>query len=158
MRRLIPYLVGLTAVLALVAAFAFASYGRSVDAQDQAGPRDLVFLDTSAVSATGNSGAVCGLAAYDLFASQVILTGTPAGTNPTFDFVWQNSIDGGVTWTTVRTFTQINATVTPAAQLHTAAEVQAQTPVVFGDCWRVAWTVGGTGSPLITARVAGYAE
>ena len=148
----------LVTVLMLAGALLIAN-GRpgQVDAQVGGdGPIDLGFMEPALVNATGSTTDVCDLGEYGLFAVQVKTSGV-AGTNPTYDFVWRTSYDGGATWTTVRTFAQVNATVTPASMLHTAAEVAAQTPVVLGDCMDIAWTVAGTG-PVATVEIVGYAE
>jgi hypothetical protein len=157
-QKIIAFGFTVAAVAFLVGAVAFASHRpQAADAQaDADGPIELVFAEPGLVNATGNSTDACGLGEYGLFAVQVKTSGV-AGTNPTYDFVWRTSYDGGATWTTVRTFAQVNATVTPASQLHTAAEVAAVTPVVLGDCMDVSWTVAGTG-PVATVEIVGYAE
>lgn len=121
------------------------------------GAREVVYLEQVAVSATGSGSAVCGLGKYDLHSFQLKLVGTPAGTNPTFAFVMQHSIDGGTTWHTAYTFTTINATVTPAAQLASVADVKATAANAYGDCIKVAYTLGGT-DPSATFEVVGYSQ
>lgn len=102
------------------------------------------------------SAKVCDLAGTYHYA-EVQFTGTLAGTNPTLAIKWQNSKDNGSTWTDVGTWTTINATVTPANQKNTVADhgdivlMNANTPVttpavMYGDCWRVTYTMAGTGS------------
>lgn len=92
-----------------------------------------------------SSGSKCGVAGL-LHGSVVTITGTLSGTNPTLDFTWQNSKDGGSTWTTVGAFTQVNATVTPSSLSQTVADIIGSTAVAYGDCWRILYTWGGTGS------------
>lgn len=118
--------------------------------------RKTVYLASTAISATGTGSSICGLGNFDLHSAQLTLSGTPAGTNPVFTFTWQHSIDGGTTWYTVDTFTAINATVTPAAQLKTVSDVKnASTAVAYGDCFRVSYVVSGT-NPSATFQVVGY--
>lgn len=87
------------------------------------------------------------------YTAQVNLNSALTGTNPTLAIELQNSIDNGATWTTVHTFTQINATVTPAQQTVDLADVAASTAIVFGDCFRMRYTWGGTGT--VTANWSG---
>ena len=119
--------------------------------------REVVYLEQVAVSATGSGSAVCGLGKYDLHSFQLKLVGTPAGTNPTFAFVMQHSIDGGTTWHTAYTFTQVNATVTPSSQLASVADVKATAANAYGDCFRINYTLGGT-NPSATFEVVGYSQ
>lgn len=87
--------------------------------------------------------------------AEVRLVGTLAGTNPTLTIKLQNSVDGGTVWSDVKTFTQINATTVPAVQTQVASDgpgysfwngttVATQAAAVYGDCWRVTYTYGGT--------------
>lgn len=91
------------------------------------------------------SGTVCDLAGTFHYA-EVKLSGTLAGTAPTLAIKWQNSKDGGATWTDVGTWTTINATVTPASQNQVVSDIAASTAVVYGDCWRALYTMTGTGA------------
>jgi hypothetical protein len=70
-----------------------------------------------------------------------------SGTTPTLDVVIEDSVDGGVTWNTVGTFTQKTAV---------AREVINVT-VPFADSLRVRWTVGGT-TPNFTFAVHWVAQ
>jgi len=119
--------------------------------------REVVYLEQVAVSATGAGSAICGLGRYDLHSFQLKLVGTPAGTNPTFAFVMQHRIDGGTTWHTAYTFTQVNATVTPSSQLASVADVKATAANAYGDCMRISYTLGGT-NPSATFEVVGYSQ
>lgn len=87
--------------------------------------------------------------------AEVQLTGTLTGTNPTLAVLWQNSKDGGTTWTNVGTWTTVNATVTPATQSQTVSDIAASTAVVYGDCWRVTYTFTGTGNPSGNFKILG---
>lgn len=102
------------------------------------------------------SGAVCGMAGLYHYA-EVQFTGTLTGSAPTLTIKWQNSKDNKATWTDVGTWTTINATVTPANQKNTVSDhpeevlMNANTPVVtpavmYGDCWRVTYTMGAAGA------------
>lgn len=101
-----------------------------------------------------NSAADCGHNGT-LHMAEVRLTGTMAGTAPTLAIKWQNSIDRGVTWTDVGTWTTINATVTPASQQQKVADLAASTAQVYGDCWRAVYTFGGTGTVTANFSVSG---
>jgi hypothetical protein len=93
------------------------------------------------------SGPLCGnQVAGDIHYAEVRLSGTMAGTAPTLAIKWQNSVDGGATWSDIGTWTTINATVTPAVQKQTVADIYGATAVVYGDCWRVTYTMTGTGA------------
>jgi hypothetical protein len=91
------------------------------------------------------SRAYCGIAG-DLHYAEVKFTGTLTGSAPTLAIKWQNSKDNGDTWSDVGTWTTINATVTPAVQSQTVADLRASTAVVYGDCWRVTYTQGASGA------------
>lgn len=100
----------------------------------------------------------CGIAGT-LHEAEVRLTGTMTGTAPTLAIKWQNSMDGGSTWTDVGTWTTINATVTPAVQNQTVADIfNATTAVAYGDCWRVTYTFGGTGTVTANFSVNGLSK
>lgn len=102
---------------------------------------------------------VCGLGSFTLYQAQVQLTGTMTGTAPTLAIKWQNSIDGGTTWSDVGTWTTINATVTPATQNQTVSDVySASTAVAYGDCWRSTYTFGGSGTVTANFSVKGLAK
>lgn len=91
-----------------------------------------------------------------LHQAKVVLTGTMTGTAPTLAIKWQNSIDGGTTWSDVGTWTTINATVTPASQSQTVADIyNASTAVAYGDCWRATYTFGGTGTVTANFSIMG---
>lgn len=91
------------------------------------------------------SGQVCDLAGMLHFA-EVKFEGTLAGSAPTLAIKWQNSKDGGATWTDVGTWVTINATVTPATQQQVVSDILGATAVVYGDCWRATYTMGAGGS------------
>lgn len=135
---------------------------RAVDQTGQV--RELVYVAQGVKTMAGantpvNSNAVCGLGQFDLFKAQVVLTGTMAGTAPTLAIKWQNSMDGGTTWSDVGTFTTINATVTPATQSQTVADIlNASTAVAYGDCWRSQYTFGGSGTVTANIGITGYVE
>lgn len=84
----------------------------------------------------------CGVAG-DLHDAIFKLSGTMAGTTPTLAILWQNSKDDKSSWSNVGTWTTINATVTPASQEQTVADLRASTAVAYGDCWRVLYTMTG---------------
>lgn len=114
----------------------------------------LVSHASGGVNTPVASDKVCGLAGTFHFAD-VELSGTLAGTNPTLTITWQNSKDGGSTWTSVGAWTVINATVTPASQTQTLSDIAASTAVVYGDCWRARYSFAGTGSPAGVFSISG---
>lgn len=121
--------------------------------------RRIVYVKSgSHVSAGANtpvaSNPYCDLAGNFHYA-EVQLVGTLAGTNPTLAILWQNSKDNGATWNNVGTWTTINATVTPATQSQTVADIAASTAVVYGDCWRAVYTFTGTGNPAGNFTIIG---
>ena len=127
---------------------------RALVSQDDQVKR-IVYFDAGAKTMANTtpvaSDPVCGLNGT-LHKAEVQLVGTMGGTNPTLTILWQNSLDGGTTWTSVGTWTAINATVTPATQSQTVADLVASTAVAFGDCWRATYTFGGTGT--VTANIS----
>lgn len=130
----------------------------------------IVYVKTGSHASAGANTPVtsteyCGLAGVYHYA-QVDFTGTLAGTNPTLTFTWENSKDNGATWTTIGSWTTVNATVTPASQKQTLADhgdivlMNANTPVttpavVYGDCFRFKYTFAGTGNPAGNFVVTG---
>jgi hypothetical protein len=100
----------------------------------------------------------CGLGGYTIFETEVRLVGTMTGTNPTLTVLWQDSIDGGETWTNIGTWTQINATVTPAVQNQTVSDQVGSTAVAYGDCMRAVMTFGGTGTVTANVGIKGQAK
>ncbi len=100
----------------------------------------------------------------DTFAARLTLTGTMAGTNPVVTNVLQSSDDGGTTWTAVGSaFAAINSTVTPSAgkERITFADTEAggvNTPVIYGECFRVQTTWAGTGTVTANFGISLYAE
>ncbi len=91
----------------------------------------------------------------DLHEVEVHFTGTMTGTAPTLNIQWQNSIDNGNTWTNVGTITQYNATQTANVAGQTVADQYSTTAVAFGDCWRVTYTFGGSGTVTANFEVVG---
>lgn len=164
-RRLTTLALTLAAALALIAVGAWmlpGSDGASAALQNDTGSRRLVFREANQtpIAASGTSVPVCGLSEYDEFIAEVRLTGTMTGTNPTLAITWQSAIGPNDTYTTIDTFTTINATVTPAAQTHALTELPGavSTAVVYGDCMKMAWTIGGTDSPSALIDIVGHAE
>jgi hypothetical protein len=101
-----------------------------------------------------SSGSKCGIAGK-LHEADVTITGTLSGTAPTLAFTWQNSKDGGSTWSNVGSFTTSNATVTPPTLSQTVADLEGSTAVMYGDCWRMLYTFGGTGTVTANFGVKG---
>jgi hypothetical protein len=103
-------------------------------------------IPSGSVTASGNGGAAGGYGAALSLRAQLNVTAA-SGTTPTLDVVIEDSVDGGVTWNTVGTFTQKTAV---------AREVINVT-VPFADSLRVRWTVGGT-TPNFTFAVHWVAQ
>lgn len=118
----------------------------------------IVYVDgpiTMANTTPVNSDVNCGNFG-SLHAVQVQLEGTMTGTGPTLAMQWQNSLDGGVTWSNVGALTTINATVTPALQKQVVSDISnATTAVAYGDCWRVQYTFGGSGTVSANVNITG---
>lgn len=100
----------------------------------------------------------------DLFAARLTLIGTLTGSNPTLTVKLQSSDDGGKTWMDVGTsFAQINATTTPSGGVERVTFADnptggLNTPVAWGNCFRVLYTFGGTGTVTGNVGVSLYAE
>lgn len=137
---------------ALVGGFALAPSAQHAGAQDE-GFRQVPLHVSAARTATGVGPTVCGLANFNKFAVQLVVTAA-SGTSPTLDLTWQHSIDGGTTWYTVVAFTQATTTTTA---LKVESEVEAATAEVWGDCMRASYVIGGT-TPSFTFRVDLFAE
>lgn len=130
--------------------------------------RNVVLLDqdtyTMANTTPVAGDPVCIEGDPDLFAARLTLTGTLAGTNPVLTIVLQSSDDGGTTWTAVgSSFAAINATVTPTGGKERTtfadSELGAQnTPVVWGNCFRVQYTWAGTGTVTGNVGVTMHVE
>lgn len=113
-----------------------------------AGGKTATLHASAARTATGTGSAVCGFERYEKFTAQLVVSAA-SGTTPTLDVVIQHSIDGGTTWFTLMTFTQKTTT---GNELKTESEVEAATAEVYGDCFRVSYTIGGT-TPSFTFEV-----
>lgn len=138
---------------------------RVLAVDDSAGSvKRVVYFAAGSKTMTGantpvSSSAYCGFAGRTLFRSDVYIVGTMAGTNPTLSFTWQHSIDGGTNWVSVGTWTAVNATVTPASESQTVSDVwNNSTAVALGDCWRMQYTMGGTGTVVANFEAAGIAK
>lgn len=111
-----------------------------------------------------NTNKVCITGDPDTFAARLTLTGTLTGTNPVFTAVLQSSDDNGVTWTAVGSaFAAINATTTPTGgkERITFADTAGggiNTPVVWGDCFRIQYTFAGSSTVVANVDVSLYAE
>lgn len=113
------------------------------DAEAQAGGswyREVTFDSANVITATESSAAVTDLAEATLAGFQTVCT-EDSGT-ATLDITVARSIDGGATWATIVTFTQLTAT---GGQTLLYADVRAASAQMIGDRLRVTYTVGGTG-------------
>lgn len=137
----------------------------AVDNNDHVINRVLLDGPVTMVNTTPVAGStVCLEGDPDAFAARLTLTGTLTGTNPVFTAVLQSSDDGGTTWTAVGSaFAAINATTTPTGgkERVTFADTEAggvNTPVLWGNCFRVQYTFAGTGTVVANVDVRLYAE
>jgi hypothetical protein len=113
-----------------------------------------------------NGSTVCLEGDPDVYAARLTLVGTiGAGSAPVITVVLQSSDDEGATWTNVGSaFAAINSTTTPTGGLEriTFADLEsgaANTPVVWGDCFRVRYTFAGTAATTVAnVGVTLYAE
>lgn len=127
------------------------------DGNNDGGYKQIVYVaagaKTMANTTPVTSDTFCGVGNRELFTAKVALVGTMGGTNPTLTILWQQSMDGGTTWENVGTWTQINATVTPAVQTNSVSDIwNNTTAVAYGDCWRASYQFGGTGT--VTANIS----
>lgn len=116
--------------------------------------RLLPLLASGARTTTGVTTTACGLAPFNKFAMQLLVT-AHSGTTPTLDLTWQHSIDGGTTWFTVVAFTQV--TTTDGNSLKVESEVESGTAEVYGDCMRGSYVIAGT-TPSYTFQIDLFAE
>jgi hypothetical protein len=142
-----PILATVVLAVALLFSAVGVSQAQPANAQD-GGFREVPVLASAARTATGTSAAICGLAQFDKFAMQLVVSAA-SGTSPTLDPTWQHSIDGGTTWHTVVAFTQKTTT---GNELKVESEVLAGTAEVYGDCMRVSYAIGGT-TPSFTFKM-----
>lgn len=96
---------------------------------------------SAARTTTGTSGIIGGTPPTEALRAQLEVTAA-SGTSPTLDVIIQDSLDGGVTWNTVGTFTQATAA--------TRQVINITTP--FAPLLRVSWTIGGT-TPSFTFAI-----
>jgi hypothetical protein len=153
-------------MLGLVVALAGLTFAARGDAAPNAAPTDvggqgseITLVAQANHVGSGASDWKCDEGQFTNFITEVTISGTMTGTNPTDALVLQHSIDHGTSVAgNVTSFTTINATVTPAVQTDTriSGVVIANTPVAYGRCWRVVWTAGGTGSPALNFAVVQY--
>ena len=140
---------------------------RAVAIDENSSVRNVVLLDgpvtgSDTTPVAGES--VCLSGDADLYAARLTLTGTLAGTAPVLTVQLQSSDDGGTTWTQVgSSFAAINATTTPTAgkervTFADSASGGINTPVAYGNCFRVQYTWGGTGDLSGDVSVSLYAE
>lgn len=108
------------------------------------------FTETIVASAartvSGNTAALPGWGAASQIRAQLDVSAA-AGTTPTLNVVLEDTLDGGVTWNTIGTFTQ--KTAVSREVINVAAP--------FTDTIRVRWTVGGT-TPSFTFSLSAYSE
>lgn len=100
----------------------------------------------------------CGLGANSIYGAEVQFTGDVVGTNHTLDITWQNSWDRGTTTANVGTFPQINASAAAGTERQTVADIVGSTAVAFGECFRVNYALGGSGTVTANFKVNGIAK
>ena len=140
------------AVLAIALGFGLATQPTpGAEAQSATFYREVVFDSANVMTATESSAAVTGLSEATLAAFQTVCT-EDSGT-ATNDIAIQRSIDGGTTWSTIVSFTQLTAT---GGQTLLYADVRSASPQMIGNRLRVTYTIGGTGQ--YTCSVYGVFE
>lgn len=159
-------LVFLVAFTLLLGAFAGGSLLFGASAAPAAAPSDvggqgseITLLASGSHAGSGAGDWRCDEGQYTTYITEVRLTGTMTGTNPTDSIAVQHSIDHGTSVAgTVNTYAEINATTVPAVQTDARLNgvVIADTPVAYGRCWRVAYTAGGTGTVTANFSVVQY--
>lgn len=113
--------------------------------------REAVLSNAAVVSADAQSAGAAGWAPATLAAFQLACT-EDSGT-ATLDVAIQRSVDGGASWASLTTFTQISAT---GGQTVVYADVRTASAQMIGDRLRVSYDITGTGQ--YTCTVAAAAE
>jgi hypothetical protein len=103
-------------------------------------------VPSAARTISGDSGPLAGYGPAQTLRAQLNVTAI-SGTSPTLDVVIEDSVDGGVTWNTVGTFTQATAVSRQVLDV----------PGPFGPLLRVRWTVDGV-TPSSTFAVHWVAQ
>lgn len=124
----------------------------------------LALTTQTAVTASGNSGALSTLNNFERIAGGIFLlnvSSAAAVVGDTLDVYVQSSIDGGTTWDDFIHFTQVLGNggakkfvatwrrdgVSPTSALHAAQDAALSAGVnqgQVGPTWRVKWVVGGS--------------
>src|SRR4051812_24124905 len=133
-------------VLALVIGLAGLSFSARSDAAPNAVPdaartdvggqgSEITLVAPAVHTGSGTSDWKCDEGQFTEFVTELTISGTMTGTNPTDAISIEHSIDHGTSVAgTVNSFTTINATVTPAVQTDVRLNgvVIANTPVAYG--------------------------
>lgn len=114
---------------------------------------NVTLLASAARTTTGTGTAVELPSLARRFAFQIVCSAR-SGTTPTLDATVQHSIDGGTTWFTLVTFTQLTNT---GSELKAYADVEGTTAQFVGRLFRVSYTIGGT-TPSFTFGVTAAAQ
>lgn len=146
----------LTILGALAVALAFAvtsAPAPGVDAQNSNTSfyREVVFDSAKVLSADATSSAYTGFADAGLIAFQTVCT-EDSGT-ATLDIALQRSVDGGTTWTSIVSMTQLSAT---GGETKLYADVRTSSAQMIGNRLRVNYDITGTGQ--YTCSTYGAAE
>lgn len=101
---------------------------------------------SAARTASGSTAALDGYGGAATLRAQLNVTAA-SGTTPTLNVIIEDSVDGGVTWNTVGTFTQKTAVSREVINITNP----------FGRLLRVSWTIAGT-TPSFTFAVDWIAQ
>lgn len=142
----------MTLLMAVMIAVGLTSGAQPALAQDGS-PfyREVRFSSALVIAADTTSSVAAGFSQATLAAFQTVCT-EDSGT-ATLDIAVQRSIDGGTTWASIVTFTQLSAT---GGQTSLYADVRSASPQMIGDRLRVNYDITGTGQ--YTCSVYGAVE
>lgn len=142
----------MTILMAMMIAVGLTSGAQPALAQDGGSfYREVRFDSAKVITADAQSAVAAGFGQATLAAFQTVCT-EDSGT-ATLDIAIQRSIDGGTTWASIVTFTQLSAT---GGQTSLYADVRSASPQMIGDRLRVNYDITGTGQ--YTCSVYGAAE
>lgn len=140
------------AVLVMAVGISWGAQPSTVSAQDGGSfYREVKFDTAKVVTADATSAVATGFAPATLAGFQTVCT-EDSGT-ATLDIAIQRSLDGGATWASIVTFTQLSAT---GGETKLYADVRAASAQMIGDRLRVNYDITGTGQ--YTCSVYGAAE
>ena len=113
--------------------------------------REVTFANATVVTVDVNGTGAAGFA--DATLAAFLLSCTEDSGTATLDVAMQRSIDGGTTWNTIVSFTQLSAT---GSEVKVYSDLRAASAQMIGDRLRASFDVTGTGQ--YTCSVKGALE